>query len=193
MKARLRRPHRLSEKLSRPASSSFPEGDSPPRGAFAEGASLPTERVRALARDPQAGSVVFQSVAVAAFRTLDRVLHHERQAAAAALSLAQQEKLEAMAGSLEAVMRALRETLSAQGAKALDLHATALPDEPEEHFWWFALTETIQVLEKAIAWTASMVHGQPKGGPARTLSSVVARLLRTHHHTLLAEAEDWMS
>ena len=150
-------------------------------------------RIRGLAHEAEIGSVAFQSVAVAALRRLYRVLYHEQQVAEAALSLAQQEKLHAMLASLEEVTEALEGTLNTQGMQMLKFSSDDVADEPVEHFWWFALTETIQVLEESIAWIASMVKGQPKGGPTRTLSSVIARVLRNHHNTLLAEAEEWMS
>ena len=150
-------------------------------------------RIRDLAQEAETGSVAFQSVAVAALRRLHRVLYHEQQVAEAALSLAQQEKLHSMIASLEEVTQALEATLNTQGTQMLNLSSDTLADEPVEHFWWFALTGTIQVLEESIAWIASMVQGQPKGGTTRTLSSVIARVLRNHHNTLLAEAEEWMS
>lgn len=197
MKVRLRR-NNLKDKLElkgKPERSTAPALGSPPESdASSELPAVPSaERVRTLARDAEADSVVFQSVAVAALKMLDRVRGHEQQAAAAALSLAQQEKLETMTASLEAVMQALHEALSTQGAKMFDLCAAEPVEEPEEPFWWFALTETIQAQEEGIAWLASMVQGQPKGNATRTLSSVIARLLRAHHNALLAEAEEWMS
>ena len=193
MKARLRLPHRPDNRPGRLASSASARSTAAESDVHAEDVSPPAERVRALARDAKAGGVAFQSVAVAALKTLHRVLHYERQAAAAALSLAQQENLEAMSEELERVTQALREALSAQGAKMLGFPTAPEADEPEEHFWWFALTEAIQVLDESIARTTSLVHGQPKGSPARTLASVVVRLLRAHHNALLIEAEDWMS
>ena len=190
MKERLRRhelPSRKSGRLHAPSPS---ESSEPSATAFS---SPFAARIHGLAEEAETGSVAFQSVAVAALRRLYRVRYHEQQVAEAALSLAQQEKLHEMLASLAEVTRALQGTLNAQGTQMLSFCPDDLADEPIEHFWWFALTETIQVLEESTAWIASMVQGQPKGGATRTLSSVIARVLRNHHNTLLAEAEEWMS
>lgn len=151
------------------------------------------ERVRALARHAQADSVVFQSAAVGALQLLDRILWHERQVAEAAISLAQREKLQSMIGALEDTAEALRETLSAQGSKMLNLCEGGADEDAQERSWWFALTEAIHVLEEGTDWIASVVSGQPKGGATRTLGSIIARLLHRHHNVLLDEAEQWIA
>ena len=189
MKERLRRHELPSRRTGRLHPLSPAESSEPSATAFSPFAA----RIHGLVQEAETGSVAFQSVAVAALRRLYRVRYHEEQVAEAALSLAQQEKLHEMLASLTEVTRALQGTLSAQGTQMLSFCPDDLADEPVEHFWWFALTETIQVLEESIAWIASMVQGQPKGGATRTLSSVIARVLRNHHNTLLAEAEEWMS
>lgn len=159
-------------------------------------ADLPhAERVRALAQHEKAGSVVFQSTAVGALQVLQRVVAAERQAAEAAISLAQQEKLRDMVASLEATAAALQDTLSTQGRQMLGL-CEGRPcgtDAAHERSWWFALTETVEALEEGTAWMANVVSGQPKGCAARMLSSIIARQFRRHHHELLAEAEAWIA
>lgn len=151
------------------------------------------ERIRALAQHSQAESVVFQSVAVAALQMLDRVLNSERQLAATAISLGQQEKLRGMIASLESTVAALRDALNRRGSKIFNLASPAAPAPRDgEKSWWFALTETMHVLEEGIAWIAGAVAGQPKGSAARLLSSIVARLLHSHYNKLLAEADQWM-
>lgn len=153
------------------------------------------ERVRALAEHDSSGSVVFQSTAVGALQVLRRVAAAERAAADAAISLAQQQKLEDMISGLEATAAALQDTLSTQGRQMLglcdDSRASARP--AEERSWWFALSEAVEALEEGTAWMATVVSGQPKGCAARTLSSIIARQLRRHHQELLSEAEAWIT
>lgn len=160
-------------------------------GANAE---LPSaERVRALARHAHSDSVAYQSVAVAGLQILERVLKQERIAAAAAISLAQRDKLDAMVCTLEETVAALRMSLSVQGSKMLFACTQTLGNtNPDERSWWFALTETIQALEDGIDAISGIVSGQPKGGASRTLSSVIARQLHRHHNDLLSEAEQWI-
>ncbi len=151
------------------------------------------ERIRTLAQHSQAESVVFQSVAVAALQMLDRVLNSERQLAATAISLGQQEMLRGMIASLEAMAAALRDALNQQGSKIFNMAPTpAAPDQDGEKSWWFALTDTMHVLEEGTAWIAGAVAGQPKGSAARLLSGIIARLLHSHYNKLLAEADQWM-
>lgn len=165
-----------------------------PEKTTAVDAQLPyPERVRALAKHAQADSIVFQSAAVGALQLLDRVLWHEQQVAEAAISLAQREKLQEMIRALEDTVEALRETLSAQGSQMLNLCEPGEEENAGERSWWFALTEAIHVLEEGTEWIASVVSGQPKGGAARTLSSIIARLLHRHHNALLDEAEQWIT
>lgn len=152
------------------------------------------ERIRAVAQDVQHNTVAFQSVAVAALQTLGCVLQRERQVAAASISLAQNEKLHAMINALEATTEALRDLLSAQGSKMLRMcSGPAAPERLHENSWWFALVEAIQVLEEGMERMISIASGQPKGSAARLLSSVVVRQLRSQHHLLLAEADQWIS
>jgi hypothetical protein len=39
----------------------------------------------------------------------------------------------------------------------------------------------------------SLTTAQPEGSPAHDLSAFVEQLLRTHHHELHLEAEQWIS
>jgi hypothetical protein len=168
--------------------------------ASAERTSLPpvevrlpdAERVRALARHSQAESIVFQSVALGALQLIGRVLQSERQLAAAALSLAQRQKVEQMIASLEAMHEVLKQTLSRQGSKAFTPVPQLSRDQKPETSWWYSLTDAMHVLEEGTGWISMVVAGQPKGSAARLLSSVVARLLHNHYNTLLAEANQWM-
>jgi hypothetical protein len=157
-------------------------------------AELPAaERVRDLARHTQSDSVAYQSVAVAGLQILERVLRHEKAAAAAAISLAQRDKLAGMVQSLEQTVSALRTSLSAQGTKMLHACTQNRPiTRTDERSWWFALTETIEALEGGIDAISGIVSCQPRGGASRQLSGTIARLLHRHHNDLLSEAEHWI-
>lgn len=156
--------------------------------------SLPhAERIAALARHRDAGSVVYQSLAVAAIQVLERVLDRERRVAEATISLAQREKLRGMIGGLESAITALRAGLNTQGTQMLALSSPSRPVKTDnEKSWWFSVTEAMQALEDGADWISSIVNGQPRGSAARTLSSIIARLLHRHYKELLDEADQWM-
>lgn len=139
------------------------------------------------------GSVACQSVAIAVLQTLNRVLERERLASKAAISLAQGEKLERMIQTSEAALDALEKGLNAQGNHMLNLCADADVAPPEDSSWWFALTETIETIENGTQRILSLASAQPKGGPARQLSTIAVQLLRNKHHQLLSEADAWIS
>jgi len=136
----------------------------------------------------------FQSVAVAAVQILERALCYEREAAEAALSLGQQEKLGSMVETVERTAGVLRNALNAQGSKVMHLCAEedqAMPGDSQP--WWFALTDALEVLEEGTGQMASLTTAQPTGSPARELSELITQLLRGHHDELLLEADDWIS
>lgn len=152
------------------------------------------EALRILAEGADQKGTAFQSVAVAAVQILERALCYEREAAEAALSLGQQEKLEAMVGTIERAATVLRSTLNAQGAKVM--HVCARDEDPtpaDSQPWWFALTDALEVLEEGTGRMSSLTTAQPAGSPARELSQLIAKLLRGHHDALLLEADDWIS
>jgi hypothetical protein len=149
-------------------------------------------QVQALARHAQVEGLAYQSVVVAALQTVDRVLARQHQAAAASLSLAQGEKLHQMIATLERVREALQASLSQQGAKMLGLAAERTTPGEESQAWWFSLSEAIQALEEGIDWMKSVVSGQPRGGPARTLSMLLTHLFTHQHEALLKEAAEWV-
>lgn len=150
------------------------------------------ERVRNIVSSLQ-GSVACQSVAVAVLQTIQRVLQRERLAAKAAISLAQGEKLEQMIRTSESALDALTDALNAQGNHMLNLSVDTDLNPSEESSWWFALTETIESIENGTQRILSLASGQPKGGAARKLSTIVVQLLRNKHHQLLSEADAWIS
>lgn len=152
-----------------------------------------TSALRTLAQCPETGSIAFQSVAVAAIRTLDRARVAVCEAGQAALSLGQQTKIKRIVGSLDSAAQTLEATLSDKGNRMLDLNACApVTKNGEDTTWWFALTEAIQTVDAGIDWLTSLVSGQPDGAPTHMLGSLVSDFLRTHHDALLLEAETWM-
>jgi hypothetical protein len=153
------------------------------------------EALRALVDRVGEEGTAFQSVAVAAVQILERALCYEREAAEAALSLGQQEKLSSMVDTAEQAAALLRSTLDAQGgATVIRLCAQGEPPAPTDNQpWWFALTDALEVLEEGTSRMSSLTTAQPKGSSARELSQVIARLLREHHDALLLEADEWIS
>lgn len=137
----------------------------------------------------------FQSVVVAAVQILERAICYEREAAEAALSLGQQEKLGAMVDTAEQAAALLRSVLSAQGgSKVMHLCGQTDSSTPTDNQpWWFALTDALEVLEEGTSRMGSLTTAQPEGSSARELSQVVAQLLREHHDALLLEADEWIT
>lgn len=164
-----------------------------------EASTSDVEALQALVEGVDCQCVPYQSVAVAAVQILERALHYEREAAEAALSLGQQEKLESMVEVADEAASVLRNTLNAQGHKVMHLCTQgSLPDADQEpkssgQPWWFVLTDALEVLEEGTEQMSSLTTGQPPGSPARELSQLVAQLLRSHHDALLLEAEEWIS
>lgn len=137
---------------------------------------------------------VFQSVAVAALQILERVVCYEREAADAALSLGQREKLQSMVETSEQACATLQNSLSVQGAKVKQLCTEGPPANfGDDRSWWFVLTEALDILEKGTEQMASLTSAQPEGSPACALSRCIAQLLREHHDELLLEAEQWIA
>ena len=156
------------------------------------------EALRALVQSVNCQRAPYQSVAVAAVQILERALQYERQAAEAALSLGQQEKMESMVEAAHQAVSILRDTLNPQGHKVMSLCARQSSPDPSEanssgQPWWFVLTNALEVLEEGTEQMTTLTTGQPSGSPARELSQLIAQLLRSHHDALLLEAEEWIS
>jgi hypothetical protein len=157
------------------------------------------ETLRVLVEEVDRKGATYQSVAVAAVQILERALCYEREAAEAALSLGQQEKLESMVATAEQAVSLLRGTLSAQGHKVMHLCAEQSPPRLDQNRpssgepWWFVLAEALEVLEEGTDRMSTLSTGQPSGSPACKLSKIIAQLLRSHHDALLLEADDWIS
>jgi hypothetical protein len=137
----------------------------------------------------------FQSVVVAAVQIIERALCYEREAARAALSLGQQEKLASMVDTAEQAAAILRSTLNAQGGSKVTrlCGEVEAPTPTDGQPWWFALTDALEVLEEGTSRMTSLTTAQPDGSAARELSQVIAQLLREHHDALLLEADEWIS
>lgn len=152
------------------------------------------EALQGLVEDADQNGTAFQSVAVAAVQILDRALCYEREAAEAALSLGQQEKLASMVETVEQAATVLRNALNAEGTKVMHLCTEDTQFTPADNQpWWFALTDALEVLEEGTGRMASLTTAQPDGSSARKLSQLIAQLLRGHHDELLLEADDWIS
>lgn len=160
-----------------------------------EGTQADVESLKMLVERVGQEGTAFQSVAVAAVQILERALCYEREAAEAALSLGQQEKLASMVQTAEQAATLLRSTLDAQGGtKVTHLCAQGEPPAPTDNQpWWFALTDALEVLEEGTSRMTSLTTAQASGSAARELSQVVSQLLREHHDALLLEADEWIS
>ena len=167
-----------------------------------EASEVPTpdvDALRALVEKVNCQGAPYQSMAVAAVQILERALRSERQAAEAALSLGQQEKMESMVETAHQAVSILRDTLNPQGHKVMTLCAQeSLPNpewgsQPSGQPWWFVLTDALEVLEEGTEQMTTLTMGQASDSPARELSELIAKLLRSHHDVLLLEAEEWIS
>lgn len=162
-----------------------------------EDAEVASERVRQLSGSTEAKRVVFQSVAVTGFQLLRCILHRNRQALDAAISLGQREKLQNMISALEELSDTLQHSLSQQGAQMLNLcgpsDAEKQPDQPEEDSWWFALTEALESIEAGIQQMDNLADGQPEESAPHRLSDLLAGVLRRQHEELLHEAQQWIA
>lgn len=147
-------------------------------------------RVRDVASREETDSAAVQSVLVAALQALGRALRCEQRAAEASLSLGQGEKLKDMIAALDATAGALRETLSAQGARMLDLTMQGSAAEGEENAsWCTALSGVMKTLENDIEWIIALVARQPRGSAGRRFSDIVVRLLRRHYNVIRDEVQ----
>lgn len=185
-----RRPRRVVKPDYREKLAQTPRAKAHQETPFVRALTVFTAEIEALGAHAATDTVAFQCVAVAALKTLDRVRGRELRAAEAAISLGQRQRLQRMIATAEAAAEALEGLLNERGRRMGHRAATA-PEMPNETSWWFALCETIQVLEDAIAWIETVGAGQPHDGPVRALGRSVGSLLTRHYELLLAEAEHW--
>lgn len=168
----------------------------------APGGQSPAQQIQLLtSRLPsEDGGTAFQSVVVAIAQALDDALQLEYEAAEAAISLAQRDKLQGMVSELQETAVALQGALNEKGHQLLRCTAGSKslsaegfePGSNSESAWWFALSEAIQGLKDNADRMSSLVNGQVKGSDMRDLAAIVVRLLQRHRNVLLIEAERWM-
>ncbi len=135
-------------------------------------------------------STGFQSMLAAAIEVLNRVLHAEEHAAVAAISLAQQERLQLLIQEIQQALALLMGALRESGKQLL---ALAPPSNLSEQAtsWWYALSEAIAQLEKDMQWLHSLTQSQERGSPTWTLGTIVEEMLQHHLAQLSEEAERW--
>lgn len=150
--------------------------------------------------DSEDRSTAFQAVLVAITQSLNEAISSEYDAAEAAISLAQREKLQAMIEELRKVATLLHESLDEKGRrlrdcsqKSSDRLSPFRPADNSESAWWFSLTESVEAVRGSADRIESMMQSQPKDAPVRQLGRIVERLLRRHYRQLLFEAERWMA
>ena len=150
------------------------------------------DTIRALCADGF-DSTADRMTARAALGSVEKVIGAESYLKDAALSLAQEEKLDNLLAELHDVADAL--SLCQAAASQAD-HVSASADiediRPALPSWWFALSETMHACEREIDFVASIGRGQRRDEPARNLCNAVVRVLRKHYQKMLSEAEDWM-
>ena len=162
--------------------------------------------VRALATRGHASETAFQGVLVAVTRSVQRAVERVRAAEGAALNLAQQQKVAAVAADLVATQEALKDALNDQGRCLLGEHRSfrekvrdagskvrdaVAPKSEAGPSWWFALAEAVEALDDAAMQIQSLAASQPVGAPAACLGREVAAHLGAHREALLAEADRW--
>jgi len=156
------------------------------------------DALRTLVDEVEGRGTAFQSVLIAAVQILERALCYERDAADAALSLGQQEKLDSMVETGNEAVQVLRNALSSQGREVMRVcgeEKSSLETEATSSGqpWWFALSDALEVLEEGTGRMSSLTTAQPDGSPARRLSQLTTQLLRHHHDELLIEADEWIT
>ncbi len=179
----------------------------PPRARM----SVPTisaGSIQALAASAHESSTAFQSVLVALSHAVARAAERVRAAEEAALSLAQRQKVAAVAEDLAHTTEALQGALSVQGRCLLGEHRSlrtrvkeagervrlSLSPKPEPNAasWWFALSEAVAALDEAGARIEALAAAQPSGSPGCAVGSEVGARLDAHRETLLTETERWV-
>ncbi|GIV58613.1 MAG: hypothetical protein D6746_06770 [Bacteroidetes bacterium] len=185
------KPRRLFPRWRRPEPRS---GTSPASSTLVDAPPCPeAERLYRLAEAGGLADAAGQAIVVAALQVVRCLEARERALAAAAMSLAQREKMAALLAELDAFARALEAVLGESGRKMLAMTPPPPPQGPDDNLWWFALAEALQAIETGMQRIGALVAGRPRGSLARTLGSLTLRLLRRHEHALLAEAEHWMA
>lgn len=175
---------------------------------------LSAEAVGALAARSvrRESSASFQALLAAAAEAAARVAGPVREAEAAALNLAQRQHVAAVAADLDAVVGALRGSLSPEAQclvrrrrpadvvravlrpapgwlprlreRAAEL---ALPSVPPTRTWVSAAAAAVEALGQTAEHVATLAAAQPAASSARFLGDRVAARLRAHRDTLLGD------
>jgi hypothetical protein len=149
------------------------------------------------ASSPPAG-VAVQATLAAAIQALGRAARRVRTAEDAALSLAQRERLAAVASDLEGAASELQPRLDPQGLCLMErragwaarLRARFQPAEEAPHAPWAeALADAVAALDEAAGRMAA--RGACASAEAAVLARAVGRRLRAHRDALLHEAGRW--
>jgi hypothetical protein len=152
------------------------------------------EVCEAIRQATRSGSAVtLQCTLAAAAQVVNKAIECETQAAAAALSLAQRQTLEALRADLCTAADALDAALDRQGRCLLPsrsstgLWSRLLPwtnRSTSTPSWWSALDTTLDTLDGAAEELIQLGEAQPGDAPARTIAEATAHLLREQHRRL---------
>ncbi len=143
-----------------------------------------TQQLGTLFEKENTSTIAFQSVLVAAIQILERVREEEIAVSKAAISLAHREQMAHMLASTDSMMQSLREALNDQGSRILDLQPREIGLDEGPNSWWFCLAKAIETLHAGSDWINQIVSGQHKDSPSRSLATIVAEFLETHHAQL---------
>jgi hypothetical protein len=152
----------------------------------------------------EASGTAFQSMLVATVHAVQRAVARLRAAESAALSLAQQQRVAAVADDLQTTAADLRTQLDAQGRCILGEPRTlrekvieagtkmqeafaARKGETTVLSWTQALAEAIDTLGEEADQLADLASAQSAGTPAGSVGRRTVNQLRTHRGTLLGE------
>ena len=161
---------------------------------------LAPEAVQALAaRGVRRGlTTAFQGLLAAAVESVAEAVPPVRAAAAAAINLAQQQHVAAVADGLDAVLDALRGGLSEQGLALLPaprladtlraMLRTATRPDPAVPSWGEAMVEAADALAAAAETAATLAAAQPERSSARILGEALADRLDRERDALVDEA-----
>ncbi|MEM8598669.1 MAG: hypothetical protein AAGF99_02010 [Bacteroidota bacterium] len=168
-----------------------------------------TQRLQTLADDARdhGSPSAFQAVLAASRCALRDVRQRTALAKAAALSLAQHERLDAMAGELRVLDDALEGVLEASGRCLVDADtAPARARRPRLRLWQRSASPTTAAASAPRSWgdTAedllvaldaqidrldTLASGQPHGAPSQLLATDVTRVLARHRDALRTETQ----
>ena len=152
----------------------------------------------------EASGTAFQSMLVATVHAVQRAVARLRAAESAALSLAQQQRVAAVAEDLQTTAADLRTHLDAQGHCILGEPRTlrekmieagtkmqealaARKEETAPPSWTQALAEAIDTLGEEADQLADLASAQAEGTPAGAVGRQAVNRLRTHRGALLGE------